>query len=288
MASTPGSLHRGSPVAHAGPAMAHSAWDKLEQLRRAMLDRRILLPVAFLFVWVVIPSPSSAMFFFYVNALHFSKRFMGLAAVVGSAFTLLGILLFHRFFKATPIRKLLLWVALIGLLLHLGQVLLVTRANLRLGIPDPAFVLTDRALLAALHELGHMPLLVLAARICPEGIEATMFAAVMSVSNLAGLVSSLLNAACVRALGITSRDFWGLPALVVLCSLMHALPVPLLRLVPDVGAKTAGALPPRRNAESDAEQSEPVGVTSPAAVTRAKHRAGRATEGGAGDVAVIV
>ena len=59
MASTPGSLHRGSPVAHAGPAMAHSAWDKLEQLRRAMLDRRILLPVAFLFVWVVIPSPSS-------------------------------------------------------------------------------------------------------------------------------------------------------------------------------------------------------------------------------------
>ena len=36
------------------------------------------------------------MFFFYVNALHFSKRFMGLAAVVGSAFTLLGILLFHR------------------------------------------------------------------------------------------------------------------------------------------------------------------------------------------------
>lgn len=156
------------------------------------------------------------------------------------------------------------------------------------SIPDPAFVLTDRALLAALHELGHMPLLVLAARICPEGIEATMFAAVMSVSNLAGLVSSLLNAACVRALGITSRDFWGLPALVVLCSLMHALPVPLLRLVPDVGAKTAGALPPRRNAESDAEQSEPVGVTSPAAVTRAKHRAGRATEGGAGDVAVIV
>lgn len=38
-----------------------------------------------------------------------------------------------QFFKATPIRKLLLWVALIGLLLHLGQVLLVTRANLRLG-----------------------------------------------------------------------------------------------------------------------------------------------------------
>lgn len=38
-----------------------------------------------------------------------------------------------------------------------------------------------------------MPVLVLAARLCPPGIEATLFALLMSVLNLAGVVAHELG-----------------------------------------------------------------------------------------------
>jgi hypothetical protein len=66
------------------------------------------------------------------------------------------------------------------------DLLLVTRVNLRLGIPDHVFVLGDEAVSRAFKRLCMMPVYVLAARIVPPGIEGTVFALLMSVSNFGG------------------------------------------------------------------------------------------------------
>jgi hypothetical protein len=49
------------------------------------------------------------------------------------------------------------------------------------GISDEWFTLTDDAVLAALGQIGFMPTLVLAARLCPPGIEVGVVLTVVVV-----------------------------------------------------------------------------------------------------------
>ncbi|CAN0060412.1 unnamed protein product [Heterosigma akashiwo] len=48
----------------------------------------------------------------------------------------------------------------------------------------------DDVVLAVLGQIAFMPTLVLAARICPPGVEGTLFAALMSVFNGGSVVGS--------------------------------------------------------------------------------------------------
>jgi hypothetical protein len=82
-----------------------------------------------------------------------------------------------------------------------------------------------------------MPVLVLSARLCPPGIEATLFALLMSIVNLAGLVSHELGALVTHWLGVTETDFGHLWQLVLLTNLTTLLPLPLVFLLPAVSAQ---------------------------------------------------
>lgn len=77
-----------------------------------------------------------------------------------------------------------------------------------------------------------MPVLVLAARLCPEGMEATLFATLMSISNGGSVVGGLIGAGLTQLFGITKDRFDNLAFLIVLCNLSSLLPLPLLGLLP--------------------------------------------------------
>lgn len=77
-----------------------------------------------------------------------------------------------------------------------------------------------------------MPVLVLAARLCPEGMEATLFATLMSVSNGGSVLGGLIGAGLTQVFGITKDKFDNLAALIILCNLSSLLPLPLLGLLP--------------------------------------------------------
>lgn len=112
------------------------------------------------------------------------------------------------------------------------QLLLVTGANTQLGISNEWFTLSDEIVLTVLGRVSFMPVLVLAARICPEGVEATLFATLMSILNGGSVAGSFSGSLLTKALGVTSEDFSQLPLLVTICALGTLLPLPLLRLVP--------------------------------------------------------
>lgn len=78
-----------------------------------------------------------------------------------------------------------------------------------------------------------MPVLVLAARLCPEGMEATLFATLMSVFNGGNLLGGLIGAALTQLFGITKDTFNNLTTLVIICNLSSLLPLPLLGLLPE-------------------------------------------------------
>lgn len=77
-----------------------------------------------------------------------------------------------------------------------------------------------------------MPVLVLAAKICPEGMEATLFATLMSISNGGSVLGGLIGAGLTQLFGITKDEFGNLASLIILCNLSSLLPLPLLGLLP--------------------------------------------------------
>jgi hypothetical protein len=93
-----------------------------------------------------------------------------------------------------------------------------------------------------------MPVLVLAAKLCPPGIEATLFALLMSVLNLSGLVSKEGGAILTHLLGVTDTNFDKLWLLVLITNVGSMLPLIFIKLLPNedtqVTIVTTKSLPP--------------------------------------------
>lgn len=209
----------------------HNMKERSRALWKAFCDPAVYLPVGFVFAWQATPSPESALFFFQTDVLGFGPEFLGRVRLVSSAAALFGLWLYRTYFSKVDLKTFMLWCTLVSMPLSMTQVLLVTRTNVALGISDQLFALTDTAVLTALGQVAFMPTLVLAARLCPPGVEGTLFAALMSVYNASGATSSELGAILTHALGVTETNFDNLWILVALCSLTYLLPLPLLSLL---------------------------------------------------------
>jgi folate/biopterin transporter len=212
---------------------------QLKQLWQAVRQQSIWLPMAFLFLWQAMPTAESAFFFFVTNDLKFEPEFLGRVRLVTSIASLVGVWLFQRFLKAVPFRVIFGWSTVISAGLGLTTLLLVTHANRALGISDRWFSLGDNLILTVMGQIAFMPVLVLAARLCPPGVEATLFALLMSVFNLAGLVSYESGAVLMHWFGITENNFTNLALLIVLTNLSTLLPLPLLGWLPAADAKSS-------------------------------------------------
>lgn len=247
------------------------ARSRTKALWNALRNPSVYLPVGFVFAWQATPSPESSLFFFQTNELNFGPEFMGRIRLISSGAALVGLYLYRRFFINVRLKRFMLWCTIVSVPLGLTQVALVTRANLALGISDKVFALTDSAVLTALGQVAFMPTLVLAAQLCPPGVEGSLFAALMSVYNASGTVSNELGAALTHVLGITESNFDMLWLLVVICSLSYLIPLPLLNLLDQAApisergssvADTSSAVP--RN--SPAEQTIDLDLDLPAKV----------------------
>lgn len=65
-----------------------------------------------------------------------------------------------------------------------------------------------------------------------QGVEATLYAALMSISNAGTGAGDLLGAALTRAFGVTGRVFTNLPWLVLSAAFLALLQLPFIALVP--------------------------------------------------------
>ncbi len=223
---------------------------QIQQLKAAISQKSIWLPTAFIFLWQATPTADSAFFYFTTNELGFQPEFLGRVRLVTSLASLVGIWLFQRFFKAVPFRKIFLWTTILSAVLGMSALLLVTHANRAIGIDDHWFSLGDSLILTVMGQLAFMPVLVLAARLCPSGVEATLFAVLMSVSNIAGMVSYELGAVLMHWLNITESNFENLWLLVMLTNLSTLLPLPFIHWLPgDSASGGGGETPPPQTLE---------------------------------------
>lgn len=205
---------------------------QVKVLWNTMRHKAILLPTIFVFLWQATPSADSAFFFFATNELEFNPEFLGRVRLVTSIAALLGIGIYQKYLKQVSFRNMLGWSTVISCVLGFTTLILVTHANRTLGIDDRWFSLGDNLVLTVTGQIAFMPLLVLSARLCPEGVEATMFALLMSIWNLAGLLSHELGGLLTAWLGVTETNFENMWLLVTITNLTTLLPLIFVKFLP--------------------------------------------------------
>ncbi|KAL8105081.1 hypothetical protein AgCh_029028 [Apium graveolens] len=234
----------------ADPGFLDTFKTSIVELWDAVTQRSVFLPTLFIFLWQATPHSDSAMFYFTTNKLGFTPEFLGRVKLVTSVASLMGVGLYNGFLKTVPLRKIFLITTIFGTALGLTQVFLVTGINRQLGISDEWFAIGDSLIITVLGQASFMPVLVLAARLCPEGMEATLFATLMSVSNGGSVLGGLLGAGLTQLFGVTKDRFDNLALLIILCNLSSLLPLPLLGLLP------------RDNSDANSKESNDVEVKS--------------------------
>lgn len=186
--------------------------------------------------WALSPDISEGMFYWFNDfdvGPGFSEEFVGAIYAMGSMGTLLGVAIYHRYLRHWTFRRLLLWAQLLSVLSGMLDLVLVTRVNRKLLIPDTFFAVVDEAVSSAIARIKWMPLLVLAARLCPPGIEGTFFALLMSIDNVGTLSSSWVGSVLLSVTGIRRTNFQYLWLTVLIRNGMRLLPLPFLFLVPN-------------------------------------------------------
>ncbi|KAG8373079.1 hypothetical protein BUALT_Bualt12G0133400 [Buddleja alternifolia] len=223
---------KGRSLLSDGSSFLQSSKSSITQLWGAVKQPNVFLPTLFIFLWQATPQSDSAMFYFTTNKLGFTPEFLGRVKLVTSVASLFGVGFYNSFLKTVPLRKIFLVTTVIGSALGMTQVLLVTGLNQQFGISDEWFAIGDSLIITVLGQVSFMPVLVLAAKICPEGMEATLFATLMSISNGGSVLGGLIGAGLTQLFGVTKDEFDNLTSLIILCNLSSLLPLPLLGLLP--------------------------------------------------------
>ena len=206
---------------------------QLVQIRQAITKKAVLLPTVFIFVWHATPNAESAFFYFTTNELQFQPEFLGRVRLVTSFASLVGVWAFQRYFKTISFKIIFTWGILISTALGMTTLLLVTHTNRLLGINDHWFSLGDNLIITVIGKIVFMPVLVLATKLCPPGIEATFFALIMSVFNLGGTVSYWLGSMIMKWLGITENQFDLLWLLIIITNFSSLIPIFFINWLPD-------------------------------------------------------
>mmetsp|Transcript_28910 Transcript_28910/g.53379 ORF Transcript_28910/g.53379 Transcript_28910/m.53379 type:complete len:344 (-) Transcript_28910:160-1191(-) len=205
-----------------------SLWDALRQ-------PSLWQPMLFIFLWKATPTSDGAMLYFLTDDIGFGPEFLGRVSLVTAASSLFGVWLYNQYLRRVAIKDILLWTSIISAPLGLTQLLLITHYNRVLGIPDGAFVFGDDVVLSILGEIAFLPTLVLAARLCPPGVEAVLFATLMSLFNGASTLGTEIGAALTKVLGVTETDFSNLALLTIICNLSSLLPLVFIGMLDGVG-----------------------------------------------------
>ena len=102
----------------------------------AISQRQVWLPTLFIALWQATPTSDGAFFYFITDELGIGPEFLGRVRVGTSLASLFGIWAYRTYLQEVELKKLFTGLSVAGAVLGSTQLLLVSRYNLVLGIPD--------------------------------------------------------------------------------------------------------------------------------------------------------
>ena len=200
-------------------------------LLKAFKNKDIYKPALFLFIIGVTPGYGTVTSYFFEQVLKFSAYDFTYLDITSYVSGLLGIMIYKRYLTGVSFRKIFFWTLTLSWVLKWSYMVLIFRLNLVLGIPDIWFALADSIILTLIGQCILMPVVVLGARICPPGVEGSLYATLMSISNLAGVISSEWGSVFANMFNVDRNHFENFWKLIVLCNIIDLLPIASVRLL---------------------------------------------------------
>ncbi|KAL2335880.1 hypothetical protein Fmac_010326 [Flemingia macrophylla] len=207
---------------------------QVSDLVTTISDKSISQPL----MWIVgsialVPMLSGSIFCYQTQCLNLDPTVIGWSRVIGQFVLLSGTVLYNRYWKKIPMRKLIVMVQILYASSLLLDLILVKQINLKLGIPNEVFALCFSGLAEVVAQFKLLPFSVLFAKLCPEGCEGSLTAFLASALCLSSITSALFGVGLASCLGITSGGYSGLTtgilaqfvAALVPLRWIHSLPV---------------------------------------------------------------
>jgi MFS family permease len=201
-------------------------------LKLVGVSRSVVIAAMVIFLFRSAPGVGQGYQYWAIDRLGFDERFLGLLSQVSAVLSLAGLLIFRKTIVDRPVSFTLFWVVLAGSVLYLPSIGLFYGANEWLGITPRMFAFIDTTISAPLGQLTMVPILVLIAKSAKPGAEATSFAIMASLMNLALSASELFTRYLNDFFSVTQQDYSDLGQLMIAVGLIGLLPLlalPLLR-----------------------------------------------------------
>ncbi|MGH7316001.1 MAG: hypothetical protein ACREJS_07050, partial [Candidatus Rokuibacteriota bacterium] len=201
-------------------------------LQRVGISRAVSVAAFAIFCFRAVPGAGQGFSYWAIDHLGFDQEFLGVLAQVSSVLSLAGLIVFRKSITRRPVSYTLFWVTIAGAVLYLPTIGLFYGVYDWFGMSPRTFAFIDTTIAAPLGQLSMVPMLALIARTAPRGAEATMFAIMASLMNLALSASELGTRYLNSFFAVTQQDYSNLGRLLVCVGLIGLLPLlalPLLR-----------------------------------------------------------
>lgn len=187
------SLSMGLTFVRETPARASRAafLETWRSIRGALGSREIWLVAGFIFFFWFSPSFGPAFLYYQTDTLKFSQHFIGRLAALGAVSGVVGAVLYAPLSRRMSLR----------LIMHVSIALGVLSMLSYLFYRDAASAVLITVVFGALGMIFNLGFLDLAAKACPPRVEATFFAALMSVLNAGTKLSENVGARLYEAVG---------------------------------------------------------------------------------------
>lgn len=200
-------------------------------LIRMGVTRSVAIAALVIFIFRATPDVGQGYSYWAIDRLGFDERFLGLLAQVSSILSLAGLLAFRKTIVKRPVSFTLAWVIVAGTILYLPNIGLFYGLHEWLGISARHLAFIDTTISAPLNQLAMVPMLVLIAKTAPAGGEATMFAIMASLMNLALSASQLFTQYLNTAFAVTQHDYSNLGRLMISVGIIGLVPLLALPLL---------------------------------------------------------
>ncbi|QDZ19429.1 folate/biopterin transporter [Chloropicon primus] len=164
--------------------------------------------------------------------------------IVGSLAAWLGVVLFQAWMRDWNFRRVFWLTTFVRVIGSIFDICIALRWNLSIGISDKTmYMFGDAVIYNIVYQMDFMPAVVLTSKVCPKGLESTIYALLAGMQNMGQNVSQSLGSYLIEAMGVKTAckpsvdeecdcDFDNLPLLLFVSHMvLPLLTIPLTFLL---------------------------------------------------------
>ena len=168
---------------HTNTELVSKHTGKVKEFLVKLNNKQLILSAIFLFLFWFSPSFGTPLMDKMRGTLHFSKIYIGWLDTIGSAFGIVGALLYFKYNKGLDVKKWLYYSVILNAISTFAYLYLT-----------PHTIVAYNVLFSLTSQFTHLLMLSMMAYLCPVGTEATTFALLTAIVNFGPFCSNLAGA----------------------------------------------------------------------------------------------